>query len=235
MMGDLDVLLKERLEELITSNKKKHIDRVLENRTRHLTVVLENIHKPHNASAILRSIECFGIQDYYIIESKKLYRISPHVAKGAGKWVNIYRFNQERGEDSQMCIDKLRRKGYKICVTSPKTAGSSSTAYSVEKVPLEHKMAIFFGNELNGLSETVLQEADLHITLPMWGFTESYNVSVSAALIFYSLLNSLKSSQVEWKLNEEERFTLRMEWYRKIITRADTIERELLKTLTKNV
>lgn len=231
--SDFYALFKGTLEELITPNKKRHIERALANRTRHLTVVLENIHKPHNASAVLRTIECLGIQDYYIIECKKQYRISPHVAKGAGKWVDIYRYNQGKGEDTQKCIDDLRSKGYRICVTTPKSTDAAVPPLLVEEVPLEQKMAIFFGNELYGLSETALRAADYHITLPMWGFTESYNVSVSAALVFYTLLNRLKKSSVEWNLSREEGELLRMEWYRKIITRADTIERELLKTLTK--
>ena len=224
MKGELEIILKKALEDLITPNKKKHIDRVLENRTRHLTVVLEDIHKPHNASAVLRTIECFGLQDYYIIESKKQYKVSPHVAKGAGKWVDIHRFNQAKGEDTQACIDHLKNKGYSICVTSPNPGG-----LTLDEVPLENKMAIFFGNELRGLSETAMAAADFHIHIPMWGFTESFNVSVSAALIFHSLLARLQKSSVFWRLTEEEKQILRMGWYRKIITRSETIERELVK------
>lgn len=228
MNEELNGLLKTRLEELITLNKKYHIERVLKHRTRHLTVVLENIHKAHNSSAVLRSIDCFGLQDFYIIEGNKNYRISPHVAKGAGKWVDIHRFNKANGYDTQTCIDELRNKGYKIAVTTPTAQGVRP-----EEVPLDHKLAIFFGNEKFGLSDTALQAADLHISIPIWGFTESYNVSVSAALIFYTLLNRLHQSDVDWLLTDDERETLRMEWYRKIITRSDVIERELMKTLIK--
>lgn len=228
MSKELNELLKTRLEELITPNKKKHIDRVLQHRTRHLTVVLENIHKAHNSSAVLRSIDCFGLQDFYIIEGNKNYRISPHVAKGAGKWVDIHRFNKANGHDTQTCIDELRNKGYKIAVTTPTAQGIRP-----EEVPLDDKLAIFFGNEKFGLSDTALQAADLHISIPIWGFTESYNVSVSAALIFYTLLNRLKDSEVDWLLPQNERDLLRMDWYRKIITRSDVIERELMKTQIK--
>ncbi len=226
MNTELEKALRNTLEGLITPNKKNHIDRVIENRTRHLTVVLEDIHKPHNASAVLRTIECFGLQDYHIIESKKQYRISPHVAKGAGKWVDIHRYNHLKGEDTQTCINQLRDKGYVICVTSPKPGG-----FTPEDVPLQKKLAVFFGNELRGLSETALKEADMHLHIPMWGFTESLNVSVSASLIFHTLLSRLQKSSINWRMSEEERNRLRMEWYRKIITRSETIERELLKQL----
>lgn len=226
MNTELEIILKKTLEQLITPNKKRHIDRVLQNRTRHLTVVLEDIHKPHNASAVLRSIECFGLQDYHIIESKKQYRISPHVAKGAGKWVDIHRYKHEEGEDTKACIRHLRNKGYKIAVTSPKPNG-----FNLEEVPLQDKMAVFFGNELRGLSESAMEEADIHIHIPMWGFTESLNVSVCASVIFHSFISRLRNSNINWRMGVEEAEALRMEWYRKIITRSDTIEKELLRQL----
>lgn len=228
MKSEADDLVKKALENLITSNKLRHINDALQHRSRHLVVALENIHKPHNASAVLRTIECLGIQDFYIIESQKQYRISPHVAKGAGKWTDIYRYNAREGKDSATCIADLRTKGYKIAVTSPKAGG-----YTPANLPMEHKMAIFFGNELSGLSEEVLEAADLHIHIPMWGFTESYNLSVSASIIFYTLLNRLRESNIPWLLSEEERENLRMQWYRKIITRAPTIEKEIMKSLTQ--
>lgn len=228
MNKEVQDILKNKLEELVTPNKLKHINRVLQHRTRYLTVALENMHKAHNSSAVLRSIDCFGMQDFYIIEGNKNYRISPHVAKGAGKWVDIHRFGKGNGLDAQACIDQLRNKGYKIAVTTPSGSGMRP-----EEVPLDHKLAIFFGNELYGLSDTVLKQADVHISIPIWGFTESYNVSVSAALIFYTLLNRLKESNIDWLLSEDEREVLRMEWYRKIITRSDVIEREVIRTLIK--
>lgn len=226
MKSEADDLVKKALEELITPNKLRHINYALQHRTRHLVVALENIHKPHNASAVLRTIECLGIQEYYIIESQKQYRISPHVAKGAGKWTDIYRFNSREGKDTLACIQELRTKGYKIAVTSPRAGG-----YSPETLPLENKLAIFFGNELSGLSNEALSAADMHIHVPMWGFTESYNLSVSASILFYTLLNRLRSSKISWLLTEEERDKLRMQWYRKIITRADIIEKEVIKNL----
>lgn len=228
MKSEADDLVKKALEELITPNKLRHINYALQHRSRHLVVALENIHKPHNASAVLRTIECLGIQDFYIIESQKQYRISPHVAKGAGKWTDIYRYNAGEGKDTAACISDLRTKGYKIAVTTP-TAGG----YTPAELPLENKVAIFFGNELSGLSQEAFDAADMHIHVPMWGFTESYNLSVSASIIFYTLLNRLRESSIPWLLSNEEREDLRMQWYRKVITRAATIEKEIMKSLTQ--
>ena len=226
MKNEAEERVRKALEELITPNKLRHINYALQHRTRHLVVALENIHKPHNASAVLRTIECLGIQEFYIVESQKQYRISPHVAKGAGKWSDIHRFNAREGKNTRACIDELRTKGYKIAVTSPKAGG-----YSPENLPLDEKMAVFFGNELSGLSEEALSAADMHIHVPMWGFTESYNLSVSASIIFYTLLQRLRASKIPWLLSEQEQAQLRMQWYRKIITRADVIEKEIMKSL----
>lgn len=228
MKSEAEELVKKALEELITPNKLRHINYALQHRTRHLVVALENIHKPHNASAVLRTVECLGIQEFYIIEGQKQYRISPHVAKGAGKWTDIHRFNARDGKDTRACMEELRTKGYVIAVTSPKAGG-----FSPENLPLDKKMAIFFGNELSGLSEEALSAADMHIHVPMWGFTESYNLSVSASILFYTLLNRLRSGSIPWLLSEEEREDLRMQWYRKIITRADVVEKEIKKSLIK--
>ncbi|WP_017731738.1 TrmH family RNA methyltransferase [Nafulsella turpanensis] len=224
METEQDIRLQEALEAFITPNKLRLIEQALEHRTRHLVVALENIHKPHNASAVLRTIECLGIQEYFIIESQKQYRVSPHVAKGAAKWVDIHRFNVQKGEDTQSCIEVLRQRGYKIACTSPRPEG-----IPLEEVPVEEKLAVFFGNELYGLSETVMEEADLHIHVPMWGFTESYNLSVSASIVFYQLLSRLRGSKIPWQLSAEEKAELRMQWYRKIVTRAEVIEKQVLK------
>lgn len=226
METEQDIKLQEALEQLITPNKLRLINMALANRTRHLVVALENIHKPHNASAVLRTVECLGIQEYFIIESQKQYRVSPHVAKGAAKWVDIHRFNRQEGKDTKTCIDTLRSRGYKIACTSPRPEGLTP-----EEVPLDEKLAVFFGNELYGLSSTVMEEADYHLHVPMWGFTESYNLSVSASIIFYQLLSRLRNSSVSWQLNPEEKAGLRMQWYRKIVTRADVIEKQVLKNI----
>ena len=226
METEQDIILQEALEAFITPNKLRLIEQALANRTRHLVVALENIHKPHNASAVLRTIECLGIQEYFIVESQKQYSVSPHVAKGAAKWVDIHRFNVQKGDDTQSCINTLRRQGYKIASTSPRPDG-----VALEQVPIEEKLAVFFGNELHGLSTTVMEEADVHIHVPMWGFTESYNLSVSASIIFYQLLSRLRNSNVPWQLTPEEKAALRVQWYRKIVARSEVIEKQVLNNL----
>ena len=226
METEQDIRLQEALEAFITPNKLRLIEQALANRTRHLVVALENIHKPHNASAVLRTVECLGIQEYFIIESQNQYRVSPHVAKGAAKWVDIHRFNVQKGVDTRSCIETLRRRGYKIACTSPRPDGVAP-----EQVPIEDKLAVFFGNELYGLSSQVVEEADVHIHVPMWGFTESYNLSVSASIIFYQLLSRLRTSKIPWQLTPAEKAELRLQWYRKIVSRADVIEKQVLKNL----
>jgi tRNA (guanosine-2'-O-)-methyltransferase len=220
--------LLQELENLVSPNKKILIDQALMNRSRYLTVVLENIQKPHNASAVLRTIECLGIQEFYMIEGEKEYKANPGIVKGAIKWVDVHRFGAANTDNTAHCMQLLRQKGYRIAVTSPHSQG-----YYPEELPLDEPVALFFGNEQEGLSETALQGADYHVRIPMWGFTESYNLSVSASICVYTLMQRLRASDLPWRLREDEQQALRLHWYRKLVQRSDLLERQLLRTYAK--
>src|SRR5689334_19333327 len=109
------------LEEFITESKQQKFDKIARNRTRYVTVVLEDIYQAHNASAVVRSCECFGIQDVYFIENQYEYSISPDVAMGAPKWLTINRYNTPDVDNTTACIMDLKAKGYKIYATTPHT------------------------------------------------------------------------------------------------------------------
>lgn len=213
------------LEALVSPNKKTLIDEALENRTRYVTVVLEHIQKPHNASAVLRTIECLGLQEFYLVEEAKAYKANPGIVKGAIKWVDVQRFGAAGVNNTARCMQELRKKGYKIAVTSPHSEG-----YYPEEIPLDAPLALFFGNEQEGLSETALSGADYHVRIPMWGFTESYNLSVSASICVYTLVQRLRESRLPWRLSQQEQAALRLQWYKKLVKRADHIESQLKRT-----
>ncbi len=207
----------------ITPRRAGLIDKVAENRTRFIAVVLEDIYQPHNASAVLRTCDCFGIQDVHIIENKNRYRINPDVTLGSDKWLSIFRYSK-RENNTANAIKKIREKGYRIVATVPGEKAINAGDYDLSP----GKTALFFGTELNGLSETVLRNADAQVKIPMLGFTESFNISVSAAIIIYHLSNKLRESGIPWHLSPDELLALKIQWIKNSLKNGDLIEKEFI-------
>ena len=203
------------LEGYVTEHKVNLIDKVLSDRTRHLTVVLEDLYHGHNISAVIRTCDCFGVQDLYIAQRLHDYKVNPNIVRGASKWINLCKY--VRSESStEDCFRDLRKQGYRLVGTTP----DPETA-SVQELDLTDKTAIVFGTELGGLSDYAKEEVDELVHIPMYGFTESFNISVSAALILNELVSKLRRSEVDWQLSEEEKNELKFEWYKEIVKRSD--------------
>ncbi len=213
------------LMEFLTDNRRALFEKNIENRTKHITVVLEDIYQPHNASAVLRSCDLTGIQDVHIIENKNTYNPNPEVAMGAYKWVSMIKYNAEEN-NTLVAYQKLREQGYTIVATTP-----HQDDFSLDTMPLDNKMAIVLGTELNGLTDVAISNADTYLRIPMYGFTESYNISVSAALILYHLSDKLRKSDINWRLSEEEKTDILLEWTKNTIKKSDLMEKEFLKML----
>jgi tRNA (guanosine-2'-O-)-methyltransferase len=211
------------LEKFVTQNRKDLIDEILKYRTRYITVVLEDIYQSQNASAVLRTCECFGIQDVHIIENKNKYVINPDVTLGANKWLNLIRY---RGKENiiKTAVDSLKSKGYRIVATSPDKNNNPLEDFDLEK----GKVAILLGTELTGLSDEILNLSDEFLNIPMYGFTRSYNISVSAAIILYHLIYELRTSQINWQLSEQEKQDIKIKWLKESIKRSDLIENSFI-------
>lgn len=207
------------LGEFVTLARASKVQQVLDKRTRHLTVVMEDIENAHNGSAALRSCEALGIQDVHFIENKFRNKISAYVAKGGSKWLSLHKYGQTGHDNTTDCLQGLKKNGYEIWLTSP-----DQEAEDISKVTLTSKVALVFGTEFNGVSGQAQALADKKVCLPMNGFTESYNVSVSVALCLYILTEKLKDSEMEWCMSDEEKKQLTLEWYRKIVKRSDLHE-----------
>lgn len=202
------------LEEFITENRKNKFLKVLENRTNHFTIAIEDIFQLHNTSAVMRSCEVFGIQNLHVVEEKYGKKIDKEIAMGAQKWVDVSRYNSNID-----CVKTLKEKGYQIIATTPHENDCLLDDFDISK-----PSALFFGTERNGLSEEVMNEADGFLKIPMVGFTESLNISVSAAIIIQNIMNRLRNSELDWKLSEDEMISRRLDWTKSSIKDIKRIE-----------
>ena len=208
------------LSQFISETRRGKFDTVLDFRTRHISIALEDLYQPHNASAVLRSCDIFGIQDIHIIENKNAYTVNKDIALGAPKWLNLHRYRKEEN-NSLDCIQKLKAQGYRIVATTPHDKDCNLEDLSVDK-----PLALFFGTELTGISDTVREHADEFVKIPMYGFTESFNISVSAALCLHALKEKLHKSDINWHLNDDERDELLLRWLKNSIPKVDLIEKD---------
>jgi tRNA (guanosine-2'-O-)-methyltransferase len=211
-MVDLDYL--EYLENILTENRKERFLSVLKNRTRHFTVAVEDVFQMHNTSAVMRSCEVFGIQELHVIEQRFGKRIDKEIAMGAQKWVDINAFDSITG-----CLDNLQSRGYQIIATTPHEDDCLLEDFDISK-----PSALFFGTERDGLSEEILKRADGFLKIPMVGFTESLNISVSAAIIIQNVTERLRKSNIQWQLSEDEIIEKRLQWAKNTIKDIKRIE-----------
>ena len=210
----VDIAYLEFLENILTDNRKERFLNVLKNRTNHFTIAVEDIFQMHNTSAVMRSCEVFGIQELNVIEQRYGKSIDKEIAMGAQKWVDINAFDSISG-----CVDSLKAKGYQIIATTPHENDCLMDDFDISK-----PSALFFGTERDGLSEEILQKADGFLKIPMVGFTESLNISVSAAIIIQNLMNRLRNSDINWQLSEEDILEKRLQWARSSIKDIKRIE-----------
>lgn len=210
-MSDLKLL--EYLESYLTKNRRERFKKILAQRTKHFTVAVEDVYQLHNTSAVIRSCDVFGIQEVNIVEEINSKRIDREIAMGAQKWVDLKRYNTTKS-----CIKDLRSKGYQIVATTPHIKDCELIDFDISK-----RACFFFGRETEGLSQQVMDEADCFLKIPMVGFTESLNISVSAAIILQYVTAKLRKSEIDWRLTDKELLEKRFDWIKKTIKNYDAI------------
>ena len=210
------------LVQFITVERYQKFQTAIRFRTRHITVALEDIYQPHNASAVLRTCDCFGVQDVHIIENRNKYEVNPEVALGSSKWLNLIHYNKS-GDNTAACLKNLKEKGYRIVATTP-----HKNDFIPETLPIDRKIALIFGTELEGLTPLALEMADDFINIPMVGFTESLNISVSAAILIRTLTGRLRASAFDWQLSEEEKAEIMLTWLSNSIKKSDLLIRDFV-------
>jgi tRNA (guanosine-2'-O-)-methyltransferase len=210
----------------LTENKKIKFEEIVRKRTRYLTVVLEDLYQPHNASAVLRTCDCLGVQDIHIIENQNIYELNPDIALGASKWLTMimYRGKENNTPDA---IQNLKSRGYRIIATTP-----HKNEVRLQELPVgDGPIALVFGTELRGLTENALYLADEFVKIPMYGFTESFNISVSAGISLFYLTEKIRNSVNNWQLTDEEQLDLKLSWTRNVIKMYDLIEKDFLSKM----
>ena len=211
----------EYLKQFLSENRIAKFDRNIALRMNHLQLVLENIYQPHNASAVLRSADCFGAQYIHAIEKKNKYIVNEDIAMGSGSWITLERHHQHEN-NTVACLNSLKEKGFRVVATSPHKNDKELHDFDVTQ-----KFALVFGTEQEGISEDVMQMADEFIKIPMFGFTESFNISVCAALCMYELTGKIRSQpEIEWQLDKEQKEIIYLDWLRNSIRNVDLIEKE---------
>ncbi|TGK17381.1 TrmH family RNA methyltransferase [Leptospira fluminis] len=212
--------------EMLSESRRRKIEEVLSFRTKYLTIVLEDVFQPFNASATLRTSECLGLSDVYVVENRNSYKPNSGVAMGAQKWLRIHKYQDKNEDNTSACLGELKSAGYRIVATSPR---DGEGLRSLEDLPLDRPTALLIGAEEIGLSERALAQADLHLKLPMYGFTESYNLSVTVAIVLSNLLPRIRAVSEDWRLSEEDTAHLRNFLYKKTINNGPVIESEFLR------
>jgi len=224
---ELDICKKKKLLDylfqFVTPHKQKLFFDIIQYRTRHLSIMLEDIYQSHNASAVLRSCDCFGVQDVHIVENRNKYEVNRDVALGSNKWLNLFKYNDAEHNTAD-AINALKKKGYRIVATT-----LHRKAFPLNELSIDNKFVLLFGTELTGLSKEATEMADEFCYIPMVGFTESLNISVTVAIMTHYLSAKIRATVLDWEMSEEEKIDILLEWAKKVVKKPDVLERNYIK------
>ncbi len=194
------------LREFVLPERYEGFLRRLDLRTRYMLLGLEDIFYPHNASAVIRSAEAFGIQEIHAVEQLTRFMPSKNIVRGTDQWVDIRKWKR-----INPLVDHLRgERGYRIVVTSPHPGGVTPSEFDLRPGPF----VLFLGTEKTGISTWLMEQADGYISIPMVGFAESLNISVSAAIVAQRLTERLRdpAEGIDWQLEPPDRLQLLYTW-----------------------
>ena len=210
------------VESFMTPARIQNLKNVLENRMRYMSLVAENFIDEFNVHAMIRTSECFGLQDFYNIGQKNvLMKKNKSVNRGAFQWTHVYDYT-DCAEPTLTCIESLKSKGYRVFATS----SHLNSNYIPESIPIDKPLAIILGKEHEGISDLALKNCDGLVSIPMYGFTESFNVSVAASLLTQTIVERIRKSDICWQFSEVEKENLYYEWIWNSIKYPDKLNYE---------
>jgi len=205
------------LKNYLTERRRARIEEVLSRRTRDLILVLEGVHDPHNVAACLRTAEGLGLQEVHVIAPGDYH---PHkkVSQGADKWLDIHRHSTP-----EAAADALRDRGYRLFA-----AALAPGACSIDDLDFTKKTAVVLGNEHEGVSDALQALCDGAFVIPMRGFTQSFNISVAAAITVYHATRARTAALgPAGDLALEDRDVLRTRWVELSVRGAALLKEEL--------
>ena len=215
-----------KLQSHLLPNRIELINRVCSQRTDHICLVLENLYQEHNASAILRNADAFGIQNIHVIEDQNDFAANKEVSMSAHKWLDIHSWDKSHTNNTVDCLKSLKKEGYKICATTMREG-----AITLQQLPIDAPIALCFGTELSGLSEDAHKLADHMVYIPMHGFIKSFNVSVASALSMSHLKEKMTLNKIPHEIDTKKALDLKLDWTLKSLGRANTVLSRYLKEL----
>ena len=190
----------------MTPERTKRLNDVLSKRQPGLTLLLENVHDPHNISAVMRTCDAVGIQDIYILNTHipKHKKWGARSSSSAAKWLSVHQFT-----DIKECFAELRKNFDKIYTTH-----LSTDAVGMHELDLTQKVALVFGNEHDGVSEETIALSDGNFIIPQVGIIQSLNISVACAVTLYEAFRQRKAAGQydETQLEQARLRTLQTEW-----------------------
>lgn len=181
----------------LSGDRRRRIDEVVAHRTRLLAVAVEGVHDPHNTAAVIRTADAFGVQAVHVVEGEKEFLSSRKVTQGAHKWVDIAVWSS-----AEPFLERMREQGRQVLVAD------MEGSIDVRDLRIDHPTALVFGNEAEGISRRMREVAGGAFHIPMHGFSESFNVSVAAAITL-----SILRADGRGDLTSEEADILRARFY----------------------
>lgn len=160
----------------LTAERIARIDAVLAARLTSVTGVVEDVYDPFNGAAVIRTAEALGLHGLHVVEGELRFQAAKGITRGCHRWMALHRWST-----AEECVPALRARGFRVLATAP------GAAETVDAVDVSGPIAVVFGNEHAGLPAATVAACDGAIALPMFGFTQSFNLSVSAALALSQL------------------------------------------------
>ena len=211
----------QHLQQFLTDERLEKLNHFAPEGSDFVLPVIEDVFQFRNAAAIVRSVEACGFHKIIAMESEHEFNPNLRVTKGAETWVEV-----EKLPHNLDSLREIKNRGYKILAVSPENNATMLSDYD-----LKEPVALVFGTEAAGVSEEILDFADETLAIPMYGFTQSFNVSVAAAICVYELKQKLLRSNLDYKLSEEKLWEMKVRWAMNSIKSGEQI---LAKYLREN-
>jgi len=206
---------------MLTAERIARIDQVIAARLGSVVTVVEDTYDPRNAAATIRTTEAIGLRELHVIELGERFSASGGVTTGAHKWIDLHRWRS-----AEAAVAALRGRGFRVYATLP------GAPHTIDDVDVTTPIAVAFGNEHDGLTQAAIDACDGAIGVPMFGFTESFNLSVTVALAM-TRIAARRRAQIGslGDLDDQARRELRARWFAlKIRGAAGVLERVLGST-----